>query len=838
MERKDPLTRVFSVFVACFLVFLCALGLLVYSIASGFLPPLDFSWNHQHFHVSRISWPDRELLLLKQVVVHGPEAVIEFPEIRLRLRPSPPFWAGVVLENPEIRVEKKGCESNANGPVRIPAGLYRLLHLLNIRNGQLQLKACKTFVRIYDLNLMPAALADGTVSFSSISANVTGRYDNTEFKGELSGRLVPDSRKASLLLRVMANNGNGQKPLAARVNTDFTIPESLDEFKADYAVTFQYPDLSPVVKELGIPDPVVMDGHFVFSESRGVTAGGTLRLPGGKYISSTGLPIAISPVIAYSITGPPDLSRLSLTLKPRKGPHSSMGLKAGYDKVNQSWNIETGVKIDGLSGSRDPDHAFEDLGFTVGVKLAGSIADSSRINWRSSLSWDKGQVLFYPWFLDLSELKGSLKASGSWSKKGLLVRRLSVEGPLAVDARDIRVPVDRHGDLSLQAFLDKLPDSTIKARADAGLLYNVLVRDPFSDSHPVLNQVAPAGPLRLTIMNSQANLTAMLDISLAGAPLLKGLDLNFPYPLREGITLQGSMAWKAFLLENLLPQDLVHDSARIGLRNSEIPLRVSRNQVVAGPVDLDLGTGDICLERAVITIPDRAVQLQNICIKDLQIRKLLRDFPYNMVVTANAINARLQGEKLVFSGQITASVAGGKVEASNIWLEPFGPLIRYGADIRFSGLDLEKLTEPTAFGVVTGVVKGWIKGLVMTGVQPEQFDFLLESDDAVRSSRKISLRAVENLSILGGGQGVVSLLGHFFKEFSYRKIGISCKLKNDVFVLHGLVRKGGKEYLVERGFWGGVNVVNMNPGGRIRFKDMVDRIKRITESGNNTMEVR
>jgi len=37
--------------------------------------------------------------------------------------------------------------------------------------------------------------------------------------------------------------------------------------------------------------------------------------------------------------------------------------------------------------------------------------------------------------------------------------------------------------------------------------------------------------------------------------------------------------------------------------------------------------------------------------------------------------------------------------------------------------------------------------------------------------------------------------------------------------------------LVERGRFSGVNIVNQNPDNRIRFKDMVKRIKRVTAKG-------
>jgi hypothetical protein len=80
-----------------------------------------------------------------------------------------------------------------------------------------------------------------------------------------------------------------------------------------------------------------------------------------------------------------------------------------------------------------------------------------------------------------------------------------------------------------------------------------------------------------------------------------------------------------------------------------------------------------------------------------------------------------------------------------------------------------------------------------------------------------------------GLAGGVALL---FRKFPYQKIGVRATLENDEFSVNGTVREGGYEYLVKRGSFSGVNVVNQNPDNRISFKDMVKRIKRITVKGS------
>ena len=72
----------------------------------------------------------------------------------------------------------------------------------------------------------------------------------------------------------------------------------------------------------------------------------------------------------------------------------------------------------------------------------------------------------------------------------------------------------------------------------------------------------------------------------------------------------------------------------------------------------------------------------------------------------------------------------------------------------------------------------------------------------------------------------------FFRKFPYQKMGVHATLENDVFRVNGTIREGGNEYLVKRGGFSGVNIVNQSPDNRISFKDMVKRIKRVTAKGS------
>ena len=123
------------------------------------------------------------------------------------------------------------------------------------------------------------------------------------------------------------------------------------------------------------------------------------------------------------------------------------------------------------------------------------------------------------------------------------------------------------------------------------------------------------------------------------------------------------------------------------------------------------------------------------------------------------------------------------------------------------------------------IINGYIKNLVIAYGQPEAFDLLIESVKQKGRGQMISLAAVNNISILAQGSPVmVSWL--FPKKFPYQKIGIKCSLRNDYFVIHGLIKSGKMEYLVKRRLFG-IDVVNRSPGQMVAFKEMVDRFKHI-----------
>ena len=190
------------------------------------------------------------------------------------------------------------------------------------------------------------------------------------------------------------------------------------------------------------------------------------------------------------------------------------------------------------------------------------------------------------------------------------------------------------------------------------------------------------------------------------------------------------------------------------------------------------------------------------------------------------------------SGQIRAQVFEGEILLSNLGMSGlFSSFPLYKANISIKDLNLYELTKGTSFGEIEGILQGHIRDLEIAYGQPQKFDLLLETVKTKGVDQEISVRAVDNISRIGGGSspfmGLAGALASVIQKFPYSKIGIRASLLNDAFRINGTIKENGQEYFIKRGSFSGVNVVNQNPNTWISFKDMVKRIGRVTASEND-----
>ncbi|OOZ42037.1 hypothetical protein BOW53_01480 [Solemya pervernicosa gill symbiont] len=186
--------------------------------------------------------------------------------------------------------------------------------------------------------------------------------------------------------------------------------------------------------------------------------------------------------------------------------------------------------------------------------------------------------------------------------------------------------------------------------------------------------------------------------------------------------------------------------------------------------------------------------------------------------------------RVTMDGMLLARAFDGDVVISNLSLtDPLGVTPELNADIKITNLDLEPLTRTFSFGKIEGRLNGEINKLSMVSWMPNSFEARLYTPREDESRHRISQRAVDNISNLGG-VGVAGSLSRsflrFFDEFSYDRIGISCKLRNGICEMDGVEAAENGYYLVKGGGLPRIDVVGFIR--RVDWDELIDRLKSST----------
>jgi hypothetical protein len=162
-----------------------------------------------------------------------------------------------------------------------------------------------------------------------------------------------------------------------------------------------------------------------------------------------------------------------------------------------------------------------------------------------------------------------------------------------------------------------------------------------------------------------------------------------------------------------------------------------------------------------------------------------------------------RNRELTLQGDIEAQVFDGRVVARNLRVrDPLGSLPRLYADVTARNLDLDLITRTFEFGSITGRLDIDLAGLETVGLSPVAFDLTIATPRGDKSRHRISQRAVQSLSNIGGsGGGVAAAMQsgalRFFDEFRYDRLGLNCRLRNDVCQMSGAGPAGTGFYIVK-----------------------------------------
>ncbi len=167
------------------------------------------------------------------------------------------------------------------------------------------------------------------------------------------------------------------------------------------------------------------------------------------------------------------------------------------------------------------------------------------------------------------------------------------------------------------------------------------------------------------------------------------------------------------------------------------------------------------------------------------------DWPaFTGTLSGSIPRAHYADDRLDLDGGLTMQLFDGEVVVSSLAMErPFGVAPTLSADIALEGLDLESLTGVFGFGTITGKLDGRVDGLRLVNWQATAFDAELHTQRTRGVRQRISQRAVQDLSSVGDASFAGSLQSQLigvFDDFRYARIGISCRLVDEVCDMGGL----------------------------------------------------
>jgi hypothetical protein len=502
---------------------------------------------------------------------------------------------------------------------------------------------------------------------------------------------------------------------------------------------------------------------------------------------------------------------------------------------DKEWNITGKLNMDGLNFS-NPSFTIAGESLAPRLRFQGSL-DSSLKDITFELGFDlpQGETLWKEYYLNLSKIPLTAEIGGKFQttlqkfsdlKSETFISslgKISAQGSLGIKPpSSINLSLSASG-LNLQSLLSLLPKS--QSSSSSSLKLNGKLNSQIRLKREK-NLLSVTGSIQLAEgMLEQEEKKLALD----------GMEANIPFhytSMMEISSDEEKHQEKGYLLIKSAKLAYFSQSPlRFGLRSC-------RNKLTVESFSLDVFGGNALFGDTHIQLEPKLSKTSgrtSFALNDTDLSQLpfvSGKFPLQGKGRIDLPRIEVSPDHVETDGQAKIDIFGGNITIDQIRIEkPFSKMRTISCDISFSGINLQKVTDMLPFGRVTGIINGEIPKLSLSYGQPESFTLRIESESRKGIPQKFSLKAANDLAIISSGnQQLQPGKGwtRFISNFRYKKIGIFCSLKNDLFTLRGTIKEKGVEYLVKGDWIFGINVINKKPENQIRFKDMLNRLKRIS----------
>lgn len=542
------------------------------------------------------------------------------------------------------------------------------------------------------------------------------------------------------------------------------------------------------------------------------------------------LEVALRPVAdeAWTLSGRFREPGSPLRLEVKKGALARLAAWLPPDWPKIASGVLTGVmRLDGEDYGRiGAELAVRDVAFSnasgtrAAEKLEGRVrlsAEHKDGSWRyrASLDWEAGELYWQPVYLRAAGQQ--LRAAGAFDERTITVSQGELEFPTL-------------GVVRASATWDRRASRLVSADIASGVLdvsqlYSQVLKPFFFGT--ALGELRAEGKTEIEVRWREGGLQAV-NATVDG---LSFEDMNRRFAVFGA---EGTIPWHRTEETEVELEMKGGELLRVPFGAVKLPLRMRGMRFQLDTVNVPLLDGVLTM-RAFATEPPRAGwrwafggRLSPVSMERFtQAVGLPR---MHGTISAEIPRVRYSESTLRVDGALLFKVFDGTMVVNDLTLiEPFGKAPRLAAQIDARGIDLELLTRAFSFGSITGRIDASVKGLELAGWRPVSFDARLESSEG-DFSRKISQRAVQNITALGGAGAAAAIQGtflRFFDQFGYERLGLRCRLRNGVCTMGG-IEDAPQGYVIVKG--GGIPALTVMGYNRVvDWNELVDRLKRVIQ---------
>lgn len=515
-------------------------------------------------------------------------------------------------------------------------------------------------------------------------------------------------------------------------------------------------------------------------------------------------------------------------------PEAFQWLKDGFARslirveqvADGSWKIGYDLSLDHLSFD-SPDGQFAGEG--VGLGLSGEVKGANGGIVTESLgSLNEGELLLGNLYLDLNRSPLEWMASPGWNAEQELLSgnlRLVDPGAVNLDASfalpDLSDPAS--WDISISSLRLEFPDAYRQYLEPVAATWTL-------DGLEVTGALEWSGAWQRGELHSGD--LVVTDLSVVDTTQNRFALTGLFTRLQPGkYDADSRLKWGGLLLGrvNLGPGEVLLDSE-------------PGHFALLEPLELSVLGGVLKLNALSYTLPYARVEGRDhaylsASLRELEMRPLTRALgwpEFGGTISGDLPGASLSEGVFSLQGGVRLDVFGGEVRVSDLQVErPFGVLPSLSGNIGMHGLDLEQLTDTFSFGHIGGRVDGYVEGLRVLDWEPVAFDAWMGTPQAAGKGGKISRKAVNHLASIGGGGAAAALanpLLKVFSQFSYKRIGLGCKLENYVCEVSGVADDGEGVLLMEGAGLPKITIRAYNR--RVDWPQMVANLSAIASGGS------